>query len=67
MPNAFERATGVVEQTRQCMAKGCYRYFRSANEHDTDCPHCNSSNTRDIKADASGQHVAGDTGRMTAN
>jgi Zn finger protein HypA/HybF involved in hydrogenase expression len=59
--NTFARATGVEEQTRQCMAKGCHKYFRSANEHDTACPHCGSDQTRDINEG----HAAGE-GRVAS-
>ncbi|MCL2641597.1 MAG: hypothetical protein FWD53_12175 [Phycisphaerales bacterium] len=52
MPSGFERATGVAENTRQCMAKGCHKYFRVANEHEITCPHCGNGNTRPINASA---------------
>ena len=48
-PVHFERATGVVEQVRQCMAKGCRRLFRIANEHETACPYCGSTATYDLR------------------
>ena len=53
MPEGFERATGVAEAVRQCMKAGCRKYFRAANEHEVECPHCGSTNTRSIKASAS--------------
>ena len=53
MPEGFERATGVAEAVRQCMKAGCRKYFRVANEHEVECPHCGSTSTRSIKATAS--------------
>jgi len=52
MPQGFERATGVAENTRQCLAKGCHKFFRVANEHEVRCPHCDSENTRQINESA---------------
>ena len=52
MPEGLERATGVTEAVRQCMKAGCQKYFRTANEHEVECPHCRSINTDSIKATA---------------
>ncbi len=49
LPAQFERATGVVEQVRQCLQKGCRRMFRTANDHETACPYCGSAATFDIR------------------
>ena len=45
-PDGYERAVGVVETQMKCLSAQCGRPFRSANEHDTNCPHCGSGNTR---------------------
>lgn len=48
IPEGYERATGVQEGSRQCMKPGCYKFFRVANEHEVNCPHCGSDKTRKI-------------------
>ena len=47
----FERATGVDEHLRQCMAIGCKKFFRAATA-ETICPHCDSDNSRDTRESA---------------
>jgi len=45
----YERATGILEQVRQCMATGCRKFYRAATAQETTCPHCGSENTRDTR------------------
>jgi len=45
----YERATGVQEQVRQCMATGCRKFYRAATAQETTCPHCGSEQTRDTR------------------
>jgi rRNA maturation endonuclease Nob1 len=47
----FERATGVVEHLRQCMAIGCKKFFRATSE-ETICPHCGADLSRDTRESA---------------
>lgn len=55
-PAGFERATGVVETTRQCVA--CGHFYRAANNEERNCPKCGSERTRDIRAGATGDGAA---------
>jgi DNA-directed RNA polymerase subunit RPC12/RpoP len=48
-PNGYERAVGVVETEMKCTSSDCGRFFRAANEHDTNCPYCGSSSTRKLR------------------
>lgn len=47
-PDGFERATGVNEATRQCVA--CGKFYRAANDEECHCPYCGSDRTRDIRS-----------------
>ena len=47
----YERATGVEEHLRQCMAKGCNHFFRAPSA-DTLCPVCGNDRTRDTRNSA---------------
>ena len=47
----YERATGVNEYLRQCMATGCKKFFRVAHD-ETICPHCGADNSRDTRESA---------------
>ena len=47
----FERATGVNEHLRQCMANACRKYFRAPAD-ETLCPYCGSDHSRDTRESA---------------